>query len=122
MKEPTPEAIQQKEEEENREKQKIAKEWGKIVSGLGVLVVLAGFLIVGWQIFVYLKHGEWVELPLLVLAALGPEKFAFWLANPSSWLGLHKLIYGLLKFFPVSLFAVLVGAAMTAYGAKKTEA
>lgn len=122
VKKPTLEVAQKKEEEGKLENQKIAREWGKIVSGLGVLVVLAGFVIVGWQIFTYLKHGEWVELPLLILAALGPEKFVSWLANPSSWLGLHKLLYGFLKFFPVSLFTVLVGAAMVVYGINKTEA
>lgn len=122
VKELTPEAKEQKQTEETQKTQKIEKEWAKIINGLGIVFVLAGPLIVGWQIYIYLKHGEWVELPLLFLAAFGPEKFVSWLSNPSSWFGLHKLVFWILKFFPVSLFSLLLGYAMMVYEPKKTNA
>jgi hypothetical protein len=119
----TTEVMGPKEEEGKLQNQKIEGElWREIVGGFGALIILSGFLMIGWQIFTFLKLGEWVKLSLLVLAAFGPEKLAAWLVSPSSWFGLHKLIYGLLEFFPLSLFVMLVGVAVIAYGSNKSEA
>ncbi len=98
------------------------KAWQRIVNVLGVLLILAGFLIIGFQIFLYLKNGEWIKLPLLYLVAFGPDNFVSWLDNPTSWLGLHKIVYGILDFIPVSLFSMLVGWAMTAYEIEEQNA
>jgi hypothetical protein len=89
--------------------------WEIIVKIIGVIIILAGIGIVGFQIFIYLKNGEWIELPLLYLVTYGPNEFVSWLYNPTSWLGLHKIIYGALKLIPLSLCLILVGAAFTAY-------
>ena len=93
--------------------------WQKIVNIFGVLLILAGLVIVGFQVFLYFKDGQWTELPLLDLAVFGPEKFVLWLNNPTSWIGLHKIIYGLLNLIPLSMCSVLVGWAMTAYKVDK---
>ena len=97
------------------------KAWQKIVNVLGVLLILAGLVIVGFQVFLYFKNGQWIELPLLYLAAFGPDEFVTWLNNPTSWVGLHKIIYVLLSFIPLSMCSVLVGWAMTAYEADKQD-
>jgi hypothetical protein len=65
-------------------------------------------------------YGEWEELPLFYLFALfGPDKFMSWLDNPGSWIGLHKIVLGLRKFMPLSLFVMLVGLPMSLYETKK---
>ena len=66
----------------------------------------------------YWKNGQWVELPLLYLVAFGPKEFGSWLANPISWLGLHKIVYNVLELMPLSLFSILAGSGMTAYKVK----
>ena len=96
--------------------------WQRIVNIFGVILILTGIGIVGFQIFIYLKNRQWIELPLLYLVAFGPNEFVSWLDNPTSWLGLHKIIYGALELIPLSIFSVLVGAAMTSYEAKEQNA
>ena len=91
------------------------KAWQWLVNAVGVLLILVGIGIFGFQVFTYLKYGEWIEFPLTILASLGPEKYVSWLSNPTSWLGLHKIIDGALKSIPLSLFAIVVGGAMKGY-------
>jgi hypothetical protein len=81
----------------------------KIVNIFGLLLIFAGLGIVVVQIFLYLKNGQWVELPLLYLTILGPDKFVSWLDNPISWIGFHKIIYGFLNAMPLSLCSMLIG-------------
>lgn len=97
------------------------KAWQRIVNIFGVTLILAGIGIFGFQIFIYLKSGQWIELPLLMVA-FWPSEFVSWLYNPNSWIGLQKIIYGALELIPLSLFLVLVGAAITLYEAKEQNA
>ncbi len=93
------------------------KAWEWVVNAAGGIFILAGIGLYGFQVFMHLKHGEWVEFPLTILASFGPEKFVSWLSNPPSWHGLHKIIEGALELIPLSLFAVLVGVPMASYEA-----
>ncbi|MEJ1392117.1 MAG: hypothetical protein RPU34_14715 [Candidatus Sedimenticola sp. (ex Thyasira tokunagai)] len=86
-----------------------------IFNATGILFILAGIGLFGFQIFIYLKHGEWVEFPLTILTSFGPEKLVSWLSNPTSWQGLHKIIDGTLELIPLSLFAVIAGSVMVSY-------
>lgn len=80
--------------------------------------MLAGLGLAGFQVFIYLKSGEWVEVPLKALVEFGPTEFTSWLHAPTSWVGLHKIISGALEFMPLSLSAVNAGAAMMGYQAE----
>jgi len=94
--------------------------WQKVLNILGVTLLYSGAIIIGLQVFVYLLYGKWEELPLFYLPALlGPDKFMSWLDNPRSWLGLHKIVFGLLKYMPLSLFLMLVGLPLSIYELKK---
>ena len=52
---------------------------------------------------VYLLYGDWIELSLLFLASFGPDSFVGWIDNPTSWIGLHKIIFWVLDFTPISV-------------------
>jgi hypothetical protein len=98
----------------------IGRTWRRLINFLGVLLILVGVALVGFQIVVYLKDGHWERMPLFYLAALlGPDQFKSWLRHPTSWLGLHTVVDGFLKIMPLTLFLILVGWAMTVYGTKK---
>lgn len=75
----------------------------KIVNAIGYLFIFIGLGIFGVQVFIFLKTGEWIKLPLLYLAALGPDNFVSWLDSPDSWLGVHKIIMGVLEIMPLSV-------------------
>jgi hypothetical protein len=93
--------------------------WQKVLNILGVTLLYSGAIIIGLQLFVYLLYGTWEELPLFYLfALLGPDKFMSWLDNPRSWLGLHKIVFGILKFMPLSLFLMFVGLPLSLYEIK----
>ena len=88
----------------------------KAILLIGSLLVFAGFFILAFQIYYYLKNGNWIRIPLfVVLEKLPGENQAFsWLKNPQSWYGLHKIIFGLLDFIPLSLFLIVAGSSITA--------
>lgn len=64
--------------------------------------ILAGLAIPAWQVFVWLRDGEWV--PFSIIDSLRPisaffsrfdsswTAFDAWLATPASWIGVHKLL------------------------------
>lgn len=82
------------------------------------------------QLWGWLYHGVWVAVPLLSLFVPLDEfkihltdnvsysisyiipvidsSFSNWLAWPQSWVGLHKIIYPILDFFPFILFEIIV--------------
>lgn len=93
-----------------------------IINAIGVLCVFSGMAILCFQVFVYLKDGEWIEFPLSILFAFGPEGFLMWLNNPRSWFGLHKIINGVLEVMPLSLFFMIVGVTMAGYEVEKGNA
>ena len=85
------------------------KAWLKFLRTIGILLFILGVGIIGIQIFIYLKDGTWIQVSLLILAAFGPEAFTDWLGDPSSWIGLHSIIFSALKITPVSLLLIVSG-------------
>ncbi|MEA3486130.1 MAG: hypothetical protein U9R20_00520 [Thermodesulfobacteriota bacterium] len=77
---------------------------------IGVAILLAGFFIIFWQLFIWLKHGEWRNISLLkVVLYIGIDPIVSWLKNPQSWFGVHKIIYWFFISFPLSLFLIITG-------------
>jgi hypothetical protein len=101
----------------------IRRAWQKLLNLLGLTLLYSGAITIGLQFLAYLMYGEWEELPLFYLfALLGPDRFMAWLDNPDSWIGLHKIVFGVLKFMPLSLFLMLLGLPMSLYTSKKRNA
>ena len=96
----------------------LAMAWQKFANGVGGILMLFGFGILGFQAFLYLLNEEWIEMPLLYITSFGPSKFSSWLNNPASWIALHKIVYGILDYAPLSLTLILVGMVMVAYEAE----
>src|SRR5712691_5588256 len=89
-----------------------------LLGGWGLLFY--GVVIFGYQVYFWLKYGEWVAVKVIYFFTpaarvfgdastpvdLVPEWFHGswrWLLGPDSWFGLHKVVYGLLDVLPVSL-------------------
>lgn len=79
------------------------------VLGAGLIISAPGVLI--YQCFLWLREGEWVGLSATFFFKyfLSPDSpLIYWLDNPESWHGVHKLITAT----PLSVFLLLVGSAV----------
>ncbi len=82
--------------------------------------VIVSFIMPCWQIFTFLKHGTWISLSTIWLINESPLSgldVVSWLNNPTSWVGLHWIIAGLLWFIPASLTWMAVWFAIAYYTA-----
>lgn len=73
-----------------------------IESFFPAIFFLAGFAIIFWQIFAYLRYGVWNEVSLIT-ALIWMD--SIWALYPTDWMGLHNL---LLKI-PLSILSILIG-------------
>ena len=76
--------------------------FGGMLSGIGYLL---------FQIYSFLKSGEWTSYSLNYLIAKFGGKYERWASYPEEWLGLHRIF----ETFPLSLFLFLVGFFGGAY-------
>ena len=85
--------------------------WGFFIGFLGTILILSAILIFVDQVYIWLKKGDWVEIPLRIVFAIIPKgsSLQLWLNDPQSWHGLHKLVIGGTEFIPLSLFLILLG-------------
>lgn len=87
----------------------------KTVNLLGYILIFVGILLLLFHIFLYVHSGEWSSLQLMSLTTFAPDRFVLWLANPKSWLGLHKIISWILNFIPTFAFLILFGFSFAYY-------
>lgn len=80
----------------------------------GVFLCLAGILIFGWQLYVFLKFGTWLSKPLLGLVLGVVDSKTSWWAHPQSYAGAHVFLTGVLGLVPVSAFLIAAGLAVLA--------
>lgn len=87
-----------------------------LLAGLSVLCFLGAFGTICWQVFQWLKTGEWFALPLTYVLSMALDASAYsWLAYPQDWKGIHAILsfvslsggFAILGF----LFAWLMAAA-----------
>jgi hypothetical protein len=52
----------------------------------------AGLGLLGFHVLDWLKHGVWASYSTLHLAAWSGGNFTSWAADPSSWIGVHKIL------------------------------
>jgi hypothetical protein len=92
--------------------QKLGRIKNKFFSGiiylLGILMLLAGLALVGFQIFLFLYQGAWSSFSLLRFIDITPIQFQAWVVRPDQWLGLHKIVYWLLDV-PLAFLALVCG-------------
>ena len=78
---------------------------------LATSVALGGFGLLGYQVFLFLKQGDWTPFPLLVAfnALFENTTLQEWLHNPGSWFGLQELVSWILQETPLSLALIVPG-------------
>lgn len=78
----------------------------------GVFLCLAGILILGWQVYVFVKFGIWISKPLLGLVLDLVDVNTSWLVHPRSYAPAHVVLIGVLGFIPVSMFLLVAGLSL----------
>jgi hypothetical protein len=73
------------------------------------LMFNAGFFVVAYQAYKYLRYGVWPEFALAYLVQYGPDWFTSWVYSPTSWLGLHELTVKALTAIPLSISLMVTG-------------
>jgi hypothetical protein len=68
----------------------------------GALILIAGLIIFGWQIYQYLRYGIWNSVSIITL--LAAMKYQ-WASNPTDWMGLHYV----LTIAPLSGTLIIIG-------------
>lgn len=66
-------------------------DWSSLIFylALGGLPLIAGAIVLGWQIYQYLLFGDWISMS--VADGLTTVGLA-WAGNPKSWFGLHEIL------------------------------
>lgn len=78
----------------------------------GVFLCLAGVLIVGWQVYVFVKFGTWLSKPLLGLVLDFVDLNTSWLVHPQSYAAVQVVLTGVLGLIPVSVFLIVAGLSL----------
>jgi hypothetical protein len=87
-----------------------------IVETLGLLVGMGGIGVVMYQVFLWLKAGEWVPISVFkVVAPVLPPTFINWIVYPTDWRGVNKIINSVFDL-PMSAVAIVVGISLSIFG------
>ena len=70
----------------------------------GVLFILSGIGIWGYQIYYWLRYAEWSSFSLLWPLSFYSQ-FQDWVYYPYDWVGFHNV----LDFIPLSIILILIG-------------
>jgi hypothetical protein len=90
-------------------KQTIIQQFRKLFLLIPFSIAISGMTVLAYQGYFWMKLGHWKSLDSrLVLYKVLPINFLQWLHNPSSWLGLKKVITPIFNF-PLALFLLLFG-------------
>jgi hypothetical protein len=90
---------------------------------LGFLLLIGGFGLVAWQVFLWLDEKIWYSYSLYTLVEYGlnsipsedihrnPVRLGFyqWFYQPQRMLGLHTILIWVLGFIPISLLLIIGG-------------
>jgi hypothetical protein len=99
------------------------KEWLYLRLFLGTVFILVGFFWLGSEVVQWLHSGRWNSYSILdAIESVFPNaslKLTGWLYEPHSWVGLHKLLHGLIEFIyrvflftPFSALVILLGGCL----------
>ncbi len=76
--------------------------------GLGLLPLIGGLCVLGWQTVHYLQAGTWAPVSFLDFLHWANVRRS-WIESPSSWLGIWKFF----NWLPASLAGVVYGGAIS---------
>jgi hypothetical protein len=71
--------------------------------------VLAAIGLLGYQVVTWLRTAEWVSFPVQLAWdwAMAGSAHDRWLRDPHAWIGLHKVVVGILRVpLPAGLFVL----------------
>lgn len=97
---------------EECERAMVQRRIASVFSAVGFFIALlfmgAGVLVLGYQVVLWLREGQWQPCPLgaLVLRILPVD---FWNELCGSWVGLRKIVFAVLEGVPLSLALVIAG-------------
>jgi hypothetical protein len=93
----------------------LAEGFGTVVGLLSAALGLASIGLIGWQLVHYLQSGSWVGVSVLGFmnwADLGRD----WALNPTSWLGLWRILHAIPASIAGMVLAVIVAGIAGALG------
>jgi hypothetical protein len=92
--------------------EKLGRLKNKFFSGIfylmGISLILTSLGVVCFQLFLYLYKGGWTSIQLQSVLAFAPYDLYAWVVEPTSWLGLHKIVKWVLDI-PMAFFCFIVG-------------
>lgn len=99
---------QQKDKQEDSAKTQSSSEYLVLIGGL---FCLGSFLIPAYQALRWIMTGAWQSLTTTVLFSriLPTESWAYLTGEPTSWIGLHKILSWICCDIPLFLFVLLFG-------------
>jgi hypothetical protein len=87
-------------------KSETAAFWIRFAANIGVLISTQSLLILGWQVYGYLRQAVWQ--PVSAIDALRYLNMN-WAIAPTDWLGLYRF----LDWMPVTLLLLITGVSLT---------
>jgi hypothetical protein len=90
--------------------------FGRSVTSVGVVLILAALIIVGWQVASWFGYGHWLPISLRTAMAYAgiTEPVVF------GWRNVQK-IWDIFAAGPLSLYVFLLGGCIAVIGEHKTE-
>ena len=82
----------------------------------GGVLMLAGISVGIYQIYFWLKFGNWLELPLNYILYITPESFSDWVYFPTEWIGISNIVRWVLTHSPISIVVFLLGLTILISG------
>lgn len=77
----------------------------------GFFLCAAGILVLGWQVYVWVKFGMWQHKPLRAVVLDLVERDTSWLSHPDSFVLLQSWVTDALDIVPLSGFLIALGLA-----------
>lgn len=93
---------------------KAREQWETVAAVFGVIGVLCGLAVVGWQAYYWLRHSAWVPLSVVDgLRFIGVE----WARSPRDWIGLWKVF----DFLPLAVGVPAVGLLLASIAGAQAD-
>jgi len=82
---------------------------------IGTPIFIGGFVILFYQIYVWLSAGFWPKMSLIYPL----YNYWDWADYPASWFGLHKIIDGIPLSFGLIVLSFIIMISITKYSVEK---
>ena len=87
-----------------------------MIHTMGRWLFVLGLLVLGWQIYQFLKFGSWTNVQIVdTLVWMGIKPISNWAAEPGDWRGIHAV----LGWIPTSFALIVVGFFLLVHPGKQ---